>query len=132
MNIRNHGMSSTAENMIKVVTHNMSRCLIVPIQDELSIEDAKRVQEVILDTLGSRHVAGVIIDFSGVDIVDSSLWDVFTKSANMIQVMGSHTAVTGLSPGIIASMIDSNMDTSNLKTKRNMEEALDYLLNYQK
>ncbi|WP_185759731.1 STAS domain-containing protein [Vibrio pectenicida] len=125
-------MSSTAENMIKVVTHNMSRCLIVPIQDELSIEDAKRVQEVILDTLGSRHVAGVIIDFSGVDIVDSSLWDVFTKSANMIQVMGSHTAVTGLSPGIIASMIDSNMDTSNLKTKRNMEEALDYLLNYQK
>lgn len=125
-------MSSTAENMIKVVTHNMSRCLIVPIQDELSIEDANRVQEVILDTLGSRHVAGVIIDFSGVDIVDSSLWDVFTKSANMIQVMGSHTAVTGLSPGIIASMIDSNMDTSNLKTKRNMEEALDYLLNYQK
>ncbi|MBU2896669.1 STAS domain-containing protein [Vibrio hepatarius] len=125
-------MSSTAENMIKVVTHNMSRCLIVPIQDELSIEDAKRVQEVILDTLGSRHVAGVIIDFSGVDIVDSSLWDVFIKSANMIQVMGSHVAVTGLSPGIIASMIDSNMDTTNLKTKRNMEGALDYLLNYHK
>lgn len=125
-------MSSTSADMIKVVTHDMSRCLIVPIQEELSVDDAKRVQEVILDTLGSRHVIGVVIDFSGVDIVDSSLWDVFIKSANMIQVMGSHAAVTGLSPGIIASMIDSNLDTSSLKTKRNMEEALDYLCTYQK
>ncbi|WP_341661796.1 STAS domain-containing protein [Vibrio sp.] len=124
-------MSNTQSDMIKVVVHDMSRCLIVPIQEELSVDDAKRVQEVILDALGSRHVTGVVIDFSGVDIVDSSLWDVFIKSANMINVMGSQAAITGLSPGIIASMIDSNLDTSCLKTKRNMEEALDYLRTYQ-
>ena len=124
-------MSNIQSDMIKVVVHDMSRCLIVPIQEELSVDDAKRVQEVILDALGSRHVTGVVIDFSGVDIVDSSLWDVFIKSANMINVMGSQAAITGLSPGIIASMIDSNLDTSCLKTKRNMEEALDYLRTYQ-
>ena len=85
----------------------------------------------LLDKLGARHVKGVVIDFSGVDIVDSSLWDVFIKLVNMVKVMGSRTAITGLSPGIIASMIDSNMDIEGLTTKRNMEEALEYLRSYQ-
>ncbi|MFY2507640.1 STAS domain-containing protein [Vibrio pectenicida] len=124
-------MSSTTADMIKVVVHDMSRCLIVPIQEELSVDDAKRVQEVILDKLGSNHVMGVVIDFSGVDIVDSSLWDVFIKSSNMVKVMGSRAALTGLSPGIIASMIDSNLETSDLSTKRSMEEALDYFRTYE-
>ncbi|WP_162813975.1 STAS domain-containing protein [Vibrio tetraodonis] len=124
-------MSNTPADMIKVVVHDMSRCLIVPIQEELSVDDAKRVQEVLLDKLGARHVKGVVIDFSGVDIVDSSLWDVFIKLVNMVKVMGSRTAITGLSPGIIASMIDSNMDIEGLTTKRNMEEALEYLRSYQ-
>ena len=123
-------MSNTPADMIKVVVHDMSRCLIVPIQEELSVDDAKRVQEVLLDKLGARHVKGVVIDFSGVDIVDSSLWDVFIKLVNMVKVMGSRTAITGLSPGIIASMIDSNMDIEGLTTKRNMEEALEYLRSY--
>ncbi|MYM59229.1 STAS domain-containing protein [Vibrio sp. OCN044] len=123
-------MSNTPSDMIKVVVHDMSRCLIVPIQEELSVDDAKRVQEVLLDKLGARHVKGVVIDFSGVDIVDSSLWDVFIKLVNMVKVMGSRTAITGLSPGIIASMIDSNMDIGGLTTKRNMEEALEYLRSY--
>ena len=123
-------MSNTPADMIKVVVHDMSRCLIVPIQEELSVDDAKRVQEVLLDKLGARHVKGVVIDFSGVDIVDSSLWDVFIKLVNMVKVMGSRTAITGLSPGIIASMIDSNMDIGGLTTKRNMEEALEYLRSY--
>ena len=121
---------STPADMIKVVVHDMSRCLIVPIQEELFADDAKRVQEVLLDKLGARHVKGVVIDFSGVDIVDSSLWDVFIKLVNMVKVMGSRTAITGLSPGIIASMIDSNMDIEGLTTKRNMEEALEYLRSY--
>ncbi|CAM3772209.1 STAS domain-containing protein [Vibrio aquimaris] len=120
-------MSNTPADMIKVVVHDMSRCLIVPIQEELSVDDAKRVQEVLLDKLGARHVKGVVIDFSGVDIVDSSLWNVFIKLVNMVKVMGSRAAITGLSPGIIASMIDSNMDIGGLTTKRNMEEALEYL-----
>ena len=120
-------MSDTPADMIKVVVHDMSRCLIVPIQEELSVDDAKLVQEVLLDKLGARHVKGVVIDFSGVDIVDSSLWNVFIKLVNMVKVMGSRTAITGLSPGIIASMIDSNMDIGGLTTKRNMEEALEYL-----
>ncbi|MCG7488434.1 STAS domain-containing protein [Vibrio sp. Of14-4] len=120
-------MSNTPADMIKVVVHDMSRCLIVPIQEELSIDDAKRVQEVLLDKLGARHVKGVVIDFSGVDIVDSSLWNVFIKLVNMVKVMGSRAAITGLSPGVIASMIDSNMDIGGLTTKRNMEEALEYL-----
>lgn len=120
-------MSDTPADMIKVVVHDMSRCLIVPIQEELSVDDAKRVQEVLLDKLGARHVKGVVIDFSGVDIVDSSLWNVFIKLVNMVKVMGSRAAITGLSPGIIASMIDSNMDIGGLTTKRNMEEALEYL-----
>ncbi|WP_171360880.1 STAS domain-containing protein [Vibrio pectenicida] len=124
-------MSSTTADMIKVVVHDMSRCLIVPIQEELSVDDAKRVQEVILEKLGSNHVMGVVIDFSGVDIVDSSLWDVFIKSSNMVKVMGSRAALTGLSPGIIASMIDSNLETSDLSTKRSMEEALDYFRTYE-
>ncbi|NOH71573.1 STAS domain-containing protein [Vibrio pectenicida] len=131
MSIRRVGMSSTTADMIKVVVHDMSRCLIVPIQEELSVDDAKRVQEVILEKLGSNHVMGVVIDFSGVDIVDSSLWDVFIKSSNMVKVMGSRAALTGLSPGIIASMIDSNLETSDLSTKRSMEEALDYFRTYE-
>jgi len=121
-------MNDSNQASINVVTHELNGCLIVPIQDELTIEDANKIQEAVLSRLHKQLSCGVIIDFSGVDIIDSALWDTFVKAVHMIKVMGSQAAITGLSPGIVAAIIDLNLDIGELNTRRSVEDAMDFLL----
>ena len=102
-------------------------CLVVPIQEELSIEAAKNIQHKLLEQIYSKSIKGVIIDLSGVDIIDSILWEVFSKTTQMIQVIGFPTLITGLSPGVVASIIELNLEIKTVRTAMNLEAALEIL-----
>ena len=112
---------------VKVVLHEHNGCLVVPIQEELSIDAARKIQEKVLARLQSKLVHGVIIDLSGVEIIDSALWEVFVKTARMVKMMGSRAVISGLNPGIVAAIIDLNLDTSEVRTDRDVESAMQYL-----
>ena len=118
----NHSVES-----IKITMHETQGCLVVPIQEELSKEAAQRIQRKILEQVHAKSIKGVIIDLSGVKIIDGILWDVFSKTAKMVKMLGSPSVITGLSPGVVASIIDLNLDFSDLTTAMNLEEGLGIL-----
>jgi rsbT antagonist protein RsbS len=119
-------MNHSAES-IKITMHKTQGCLVVPIQEELSKEAAQRIQGSILEQVHAKSIKGVIIDLSGVKVIDGILWEVFSKTAKMVKMLGSPSVITGLSPGVVASIIDLNLDFSDLTTAMNLEDALEIL-----
>ncbi len=119
-------MNHSAES-IKITMHETQGCLVVPIQEELSKEAALRIQRNLLEQVHAKSIKGVIIDLSGVKVIDGILWEVFSKTAKMVKMLGPPSVITGLSPGVVASIIDLNLDFSDLTTAMNLEDALEIL-----
>ena len=118
----NHSVES-----VKITIHETQGCLVVPIQEELTKEAALQIQRSLLEQVHARSVKGVIIDLSGVKVIDGILWEVFSKTTQMVKMLGSPSVITGLSPGVVASIIDLNLEINDLTTAMNLEDALDIL-----
>ena len=115
-------MNNSAES-IKITMHETQGCLVVPIQEELSKKAALQIQRSLLEQVHEKSVKGVIIDLSGVKIIDGVLWEVFSKTAQMVKILGSPSVITGLSPGVVASIIDLNLDINDLTTSAPLRQA---------
>ena len=102
-------------------------CLVVPIQEELSKYSAHHIQTKVLERIPASSLEGVIIDLTGVAVIDSILWDVFSKTIQMIKMLGYPTVITGLNPGVVASIIYLNVDIDNVTTALQLEDALSLL-----
>jgi rsbT antagonist protein RsbS len=107
--------------------HETQRCLVVPIQEELSQTAAVIIQQQILERVHARPLIGVVIDLAGVQIIDSALWTTFINTSRMIKVMGVPSVLTGLNPGAVASIIDLQLDCDEIETAMQLEDALTML-----
>jgi rsbT antagonist protein RsbS len=111
----------------KFAMYESQECCVILVQQELTWESALEFQRNVLEEIRSKNVKGVVIDLSGVNVIDSQLWNVFSKTSQMIKIMGFPSIVTGLSPGAVASIIDHDLNIDEISTALNLEEALSIL-----
>jgi rsbT antagonist protein RsbS len=110
-----------------ITMHVAQGCLIVPIQGELSKEAALQVQKSLLERVHAEGVKGVVFDISGMNVVDRVLGEIFSKTAKMVKLLGASMALTGLSPGVAASIVDLNLEFDNLHIAGSLEDGLETL-----
>lgn len=117
-----------AVSLHSITMHETQGCLVVPIQEELSKTSANVIQKKILERIQAKPVIGVVIDLSGVQIIDAALWQIFVNTTRMIEVMGLSAVLTGLNPGTVASIIDLQLNCDTVKTAMHLEDALNILV----
>jgi len=105
----------------KVAMHISRGCLIVPIQIELYDETILQIQRDILEKVKSTGIKGVIIDVSGVEIIDSFFAQAICDTARMTYMLGATTVLTGLKPEIAASLVDLDIEFKDVQTAMNLE-----------
>ncbi len=98
----------------------------MPIQAELPDDALLQIQIDILEKVNASSVRGVVIDFSGVNILDSFLGRMVSDTTKMTQLLGAETVVTGLNPGIVASFIDLGVDL-NARIAFNLDQGINLL-----
>jgi len=110
-----------------VAMHISRGCLIVPIQIELYDEIILRIQKDILERVKETGVKGVIIDVSGVEIIDSFFAQAICDTMEMAFMLGAETVLTGLKPEVAASLIDLDIDFKDIRTAMNLEAGFQRL-----
>ncbi len=107
----------------KVAMYVTRGCLVVPIQVELHDELMLQIQEDILERVNKTGIKGVIIDVSGVAIIDSFLARVLSDTAKMASLLGAKMVITGLAPGVVASLIDLDFELKDVPTAISLEQG---------
>ncbi|MCD6116048.1 STAS domain-containing protein [bacterium] len=102
-------------------------CLTVLIKTEMSLSVVEDIQNAVLQKINRSGAKKVIMDFSGVEVVDSHLFELISSTYRMIALMGTDVVLTGFTPGVVASLVDSDVNYRGLIIKRSIEEAIDYL-----
>ncbi|MER5656201.1 MULTISPECIES: STAS domain-containing protein [unclassified Streptomyces] len=101
--------------------------LLVTLQGDLHDEAAERLQRDIGEAIAASSVTGVVIDISGVEIVDSFLGRVFAEVAAHARLLAAQTVVAGMRPAVAITLVELGLTLPGLRTALDAEEAMHLL-----
>jgi len=108
--------------------HISNGCLVVPVQGDIDDEIMQSIQKKILVNVEKQGVKGVVIDLSGVKIVDPYHADIINKTAKMIKLLGASTVLSGIRPGVAISLSDYHFEFDQIyRISRTFEDGVEML-----
>jgi len=106
--------------------------LLVSVQRELSDVDALALQDDILERLRDTGAHGVILDVTGVEVVDSYIGRVLNDVGHSAASMGADTVLVGLRPAVALTLVDMGVELNRLKAELTLDRALERLRSKQR
>ncbi|MFC7901805.1 STAS domain-containing protein [Streptomyces griseoincarnatus] len=98
--------------------------LLVTLQGNLHDGMAAQLQQDLAETIVASRVTGVVIDISGVEIVDSFLGRVLAETAAQTELLAARTVVAGMRPAVAITLVELGLTFPELRTALNTEAAL--------
>ncbi|WP_416756362.1 STAS domain-containing protein [Streptomyces sp. FW42] len=98
--------------------------LLVTLQGDLHDGMAAQLQQDLAETIVASRVTGVVIDISGVEIVDSFLGRVLAETAAQTELLAARTVVAGMRPAVAITLVELGLTFPELRTALNTEAAL--------
>jgi len=98
--------------------------VVVPIQGELTDQLADQLSEDVLTAIYKSRAKGLVIDLTGVWLVDSHLCATLSHIAAAALLMGAPTVLSGLSPEIAMTLQTMGVEFTNVLTALTLEQAL--------
>jgi rsbT antagonist protein RsbS len=108
--------------------HVSKGCLVIPVQGNIDDKRIQAIQKEILMNVEKQDVKGVVIDLSGVNILEPYYAGVIDKTAKMINLLGAKTIISGINPGVAISLLDSHFEFEEIfGTARTFEDGVERL-----
>jgi rsbT antagonist protein RsbS len=101
--------------------------LLVPLQGEILDSQTDELEDRLLLRVRDRAAQGLVIDVSGVWIVDSHLCATLGRMAAAARLMGTRPVLCGLGPAVVMTLQTMGFDLEGIETALGLEEALDRL-----
>ncbi|MEU6549269.1 STAS domain-containing protein [Streptomyces sp. NPDC046915] len=101
--------------------------LLVSVQGELHDGMAEQLQQDITERIARSSATGVVIDVSGVDIVDSFLGRIFAEIASSTRLLAARTVLAGMRPAVAITLVELGLTLPGLTTALDVERAMELL-----
>ncbi|GGZ43981.1 STAS domain-containing protein [Streptomyces bluensis] len=98
--------------------------LLVTLQGDLHDGTAEQLQEDVSEAAADSRVKGVVIDLSGVEIVDSFLGRVLSDIAAKTRLLAAETVVAGMRPAVAITLVELGLTLPGLRTALSSDEAI--------
>jgi rsbT antagonist protein RsbS len=98
--------------------------LLVTLHGELHDKSAEQLQQDIGEAIAGSSAGAVVIDVSGVEIVDSFLGRVFAEIAAHAKLLAAQTVVAGMRPAVAITLVELGLTLPGLRTALDADEAL--------
>ncbi len=104
--------------------------LTLPIVGTVDSQRAVDITEKLLQRIADTNAACVIIDLTGVDVVDTMTADHLLKLVKSARLLGTYCVVTGIGPEIARTLVDLGIELHELITLKRLREGLHACLSH--
>ncbi len=101
--------------------------LLVPLQGELTDELANQLTNEVLSRIHQLGCSGLVIDITGLWLVDSHLCAVLSQLSGAASLMGARTFISGMKPEIALTLETMGVELKGVRTTLDLESALQLL-----
>ena len=102
--------------------------LCLPVVGIVDSQRSAEMTESLLEMVVTKQASTTIVDITGIDVMDTKTADHFIKMAKAIRLLGAECIVTGINPGIAQTLVQIGVDLTQVRTMRNLREALQFHL----
>ena len=100
------------------------RLLLVPVQGELTDSHAEQLRHEVLAEIHLAGSDGLVLDVTGLWLMDSHLCAVLTHLAQAAALMGTRTVVCGISADVALTIQSMGLELDGVELALTLEEAL--------
>jgi rsbT antagonist protein RsbS len=101
--------------------------LLATVHVDLHDVIAEAFQEDVLTELEKRRAKGLVIDISGLDVVDTHVARILTETGRMAKLMGTETVLVGMRPHVAATLIRMGYAMDGVNTALNLDDGIETL-----
>lgn len=101
--------------------------LLVPLQGDIGDQQMQDMIDSVLRRISTRGAEGLVIDASGIWIVDSHLCAGLGKLATSASIMGVPSVLCGLSADVVITLQSMGFELNEVRTATTLERALEML-----
>jgi rsbT antagonist protein RsbS len=101
--------------------------LLVSIQIDMADQIALQLQEDLAERVVTTGCRGVLIDISGLDIVDSFVGRTLATIASISRVLDAETVVVGMRPAVAITLVELGLSLPGIRTALNVELGMELL-----
>jgi rsbT co-antagonist protein RsbR len=108
------------------------RILALPVVGTLDSQRAAHLTENLLQKIASDEAEFVIIDISGVPMIDTQVAQHLLKTVQGARLMGSESIISGVRPETAQAMVHLGIDIGTLRSRATLRDALQLALRLRK
>jgi len=98
--------------------------LALPLIGVVDSQRAAAMMERVLDEIIETRSRYLILDLTGVEIIDTSTADHIIKIVRAVELLGARSVITGIRPAVAQTMTSLGVDLSKMETVRNLQEGI--------
>lgn len=110
--------------MERVPILKLGEILLVSIQVDMQDQMAMQLQTDLGQRIVDTGARGVIIDITGLDIVDSFVGRTLSTIAGISRVLDAETIVVGMRPAVAITLVELGLTLSGIRTALDVERGL--------
>lgn len=103
------------------------RFLLVTIQSYMDDQAAMDLTEALGNAVVLHAAAGVVIDISTVDVLDSFMGRTLATMASACRLLGAETVIVGMRPEVAMTLVELGMDLAGMRTALHVEAGITLL-----
>ena len=112
----------TTADAVSIV--RMGTDLLVPLRGDLEDSSVERIERDVTQMVADTRATGVLVDVSGLAVVDSYVARVIARLAAMIRLLGAQSAVVGIQPAVAIALVELGVPMGGVFTALNAEQGM--------
>ncbi|EYF01624.1 STAS domain-containing protein [Chondromyces apiculatus] len=98
--------------------------LALPLIGVVDSRRSMQIMERLLEEIVRRQSRHVIIDVTGVEIIDTRTADYFLKLIKAVALLGARCRITGVRPAVAQTLVELGIEFGGVRASRNLKHAL--------
>jgi anti-anti-sigma factor len=125
---RQEAMLQTISELSSTIVPIARGVLVVPMVGTIDTRRAAEFVETLLTSISERQARVVIIDITGVTVVDTSVAHHILQAAQAAQLLGAQVIVVGITPAVAQTVVQLGVQLPGISTFADLETGFAYAL----
>lgn len=115
---------ATIRELMTPILPLTSRALLVPLVGALDSTRAAYLTSALLKAAQERHARFVVLDLTGVPVVDTQVADVLLRCAHALTLLGAKAIITGIRADVAQTIVELGVDLSRITTVATLPDGI--------
>lgn len=104
--------------------------VVMPLVGAIDSQRIGRIMETLLTGVSESRASIVILDITGVALVDTQVANAFIHASQAVALLGAKVVLTGIRPEVAQTLVGLGVDLSNIITRSTLRDGINYALRH--